>query len=661
MDTEIQENKQSILQYLLHKKWYVLFLILFWTACFLICRPFDASKGFQQDVICYDLTETVSLTGVVKNYSIEQRFTAEKNNLNRIWYTTGTCGRKNQGTMTIELKDAATGKVLAKDKQDVANLPDVEMVAFSFDPIEDSKGKDYIVSFSADSELESCIVLMGSNSPKLELAIVNEEETDNSLRIAIGYHETEYMWLRIAFFIAMLVISLILVLVVRGTDEWSFLAIAISFGLVFTFVSPFPHAMDEVTHFFRSFMISQGDLVDEMDKDGDIGGYVSDNYGLIVDDTLNMDAYLNTSDDWMQPFSEKESFYVNPYMSSYIPVNHAPGAIGIWIGRLFKLDAILVILLGRLTTLAVYIALCFIGIRKAEYYKGIYFVVASLPLGIFMAASYSADPLLIGATIMFISICMKYRFNQEQEVKIHELLLLLLGVALIASSKYLIYVPVLLLFFLIPRKCFSRKTTYILEIVTAVMIIAIFAIVAFYLLGKFNYTEDRNGHVDMGEQVAFLLGDKIRGLAILIDNFIETFFISARVLCFQNWSTPPIQNMDFPIACLYVLVAAGAKKKFEFESNKKRIWTGVLCLILAVLIHSMTAGALYLGYTPVGQAFADGVQSRYMLPIAPLILLGIAFCVPLENKMKYSEETTAFLLIIAGLNTVAGFIMATFI
>lgn len=82
-----------------------------------------------------------------------------------------------------------------------------------------------------------------------------------------------------------------------------------------------------------------------------------------------------------------------------------------------------------------------------------------MPYGLWLAGSFSIDPILIGASLMFLSISLKYYFDDSEDVvKTRDIILLLISGAFIASVKYLVYTPILLTFFLIPKKKFKKNS-----------------------------------------------------------------------------------------------------------------------------------------------------------------------------------------------------------
>lgn len=79
--------------------------------------------------------------------------------------------------------------------------------------------------------------------------------------------------------------------------------------------------------------------------------------------------------------------------ASVFDIMHLPQAIGVLIGKLIYPSVGVMVLLGRLTTLVLFIAALYFIIKKVRYGKWLFVFVASLPIMIQQAASVSYDPI----------------------------------------------------------------------------------------------------------------------------------------------------------------------------------------------------------------------------------------------------------------------------
>lgn len=632
----------------------LLIAIGFWALLFVVFHPFNIDTDRQQEV--YHSSNGQSTIGELsENVDYMQTFTAANDNLEALSFLIADYGRDNNaGTLTFTLVDAATGVTVGEASFEVADIRGTKWLRFEFPRIKDSKGKIYNLHIKGDSPQGVGVTMMGAKATK-EAILRDGEKTECEPYFQSVYYNPQMWNVKLGVWIAVVLLTLLLALFPGKADEKAFLKLSLSFGLMMVLLNPFPHALDEDTHYFRSFMISQADPVDETDKDGDIGGHVSDNYDDTIRRTLSLETFIEDNDFWMQRYSENEEFFVNPYMNSYVPVNHALGAAGIWLARVLDLPVVCCVIFGRLTTLLSYVILCYFAIRKAKYYKGLFFSVAMLPLGISLASSFSVDPILIACSLLFTSICWKYYFDQDQIVRRHELVLLLVGVLFIAASKYLIYTTVLLQYFLIPRSCFKRRPVYYMVLIIAVGLIAVMGLTQVKLLSMFDYVEDRNGDVDMTRQIAFLLSDVKRGLGILAQSFFNTLTMD---LCSMGFGTE--MHSVVHLLILFILGSAAVEpNKYSFKKTASKVRFSLLMLFIFCLSWCMTVGALYVAYSPVGQSFADGVQARYLIPLLMMILFVVS-CLPFKSKIRHLEEIRSFVAVLTLINTLASFLTMAF-
>lgn len=636
-----------------HRRWPRLLIALgFWALLILVYNPFNIEKDKQIEEY-YSFNGQTTIGEISADVVYSQEFKSNYDNLSSVALYMGTYDRKNYGDLTVALLDEK-GKMLSQCIMDVGDVTD-GWVQFDFSRLKDTKGKTYTLTIKGDSNVGQGVTIMCGHTDSCKPTKIDGKASRNSIYFQLIYQSDEALYLKLGVWIVLFLFSLIFVLFPGKADEKTFLKLAVCFGIIIAILNPFPHMLDENTHFFRSFMVSQGDFIDELDRKGNIGGYVADNYDEMIGNRLSLETLVENYDFWSGEFHSNEEFFENPYMSSYVPINHALGAAGIWIGRACNLPVYLCVWFGRLTTLAFYIILCYFAIRKAKYYKSLFFTVAMIPLGLSLAASFSVDPILIASSLLFTSICWRFYFDHEQRGRWHDIVLLLICVTFIAASKYLIYCTVLLQYFLIPRKCYKHKISYFMVLLIMLLLVALMGITQMQLLGMFEYMEDRNGDVDMARQLQFLLRDIPRGLKILAQSFYNTLTLNVSCLTFYSDHI----GIARLLGLLLVLAAALEPDKYVFESAKKMWGFIALMLFIICLSWAMTVGALYLAYSPVGSHYADGVQSRYLIPLLIMGLVPVS-CIPFKNKMRNYKEQVAFITVLIYVGSIIGMATAAF-
>ena len=94
-------------------------------------------------------------------------------------------------------------------------------------------------------------------------------------------------------------------------------------------------------------------------------------------------------------------------------IAYIPSAIGIVLGRGLGLSFTNIFMMGKLFNLFTYALLIYLAVKKIHYGKILITVIGLIPTNVFMAASYSYDPWIIG----FIILGYAYFFSYLQEEK----------------------------------------------------------------------------------------------------------------------------------------------------------------------------------------------------------------------------------------------------
>ena len=646
----------NIKQKVYEKRWFLVFLLFFWIYIIIVHNPFDISKGTNGDVIYGDSQKGITYE-ITDKQSISQSFIANYNQMKTVNVLVATCGRTNNGEIEFNVVDDK-GVTVGKYTTDMSEITDNSKISIPISGVEKAKGKQFTLSIKSKEAKEgNAIVVYKGNSYKgTAIAEQNSRTLDGTLCMDVEYYIFAFQILKIVLWILGIISSIVLVIIVDGANEKSFMIIAIATGVAIIFSNTFVHPLDESTHFFRSFMISQGDFLDCTDSQGNIGGWVSENYNQIMSQQLNIKNYLLNHEIWNQPFSKEKVFVINPYMSSVTPLNHAVAAIGVFIGRLINAPAIVVIILGRVSDLTFYICFCYAAIKNSRYYKTLFFTAALVPYGLWLAGSFSIDPILIGASLMFLSISLKYYFDDSEDVvKTRDIILLLISGAFIASVKYLVYTPILLTFFLIPKKKFKKKQ-WVTVLLLAIILIGIMALVQLKLLSSFKFTEDRNGDVDVARQIKYIISDFGTVFRNILNYFVES------QLGFFEGMTPRYgsETVRDLIGLFLIFGAAFEIKRYEFSNKNKKYIFILLMLFIFATIYLLTTVSLYLGFTPVGKFDVEGVQPRYFVPVLIFLMIPMSF-VPIKNNIKRYSEKVAFIMLLGQVNMFMGLLMDNFV
>jgi uncharacterized membrane protein len=198
------------------------------------------------------------------------------------------------------------------------------------------------------------------------------------------------------------------------SPEIIFLLFGLFFGTILVFVTPPFQAPDEGAHFKRAYQISSGQIVAKK-RNGSVGGVIPlsitklENYFMRLADKKTKITYQEIIDKMSIDLDPTETFFGHfPNTSLYSPVPYLPQSIGIAIGRLLNFHTLNLLYLGRLLNLICWTLLTYLAIKITPILKWIFVLLSLMPMTIFLAASLSADPILISASFLLIACTLKY-------------------------------------------------------------------------------------------------------------------------------------------------------------------------------------------------------------------------------------------------------------
>lgn len=199
----------------------------------------------------------------------------------------------------------------------------------------------------------------------------------------------------------------------------------------------------------------------------------------------------------------------------------------------------------------------------------------------------------------------------------------------------------------------QRIAIRILRIAACIMVALLVASFALpFLLNTGGSSDARGGEgVSSGGQLSFILADPMRYLRILF-NFSLYFLDAVRLgtslplqLAYIRWpETDYLNIVSMALLGLTLLCAVLDQGNRRGTSHGLRIMAvvGPVCSFL------LSATALYISYTPYGLDTINGMQYRYLLPIA-LPLLMFTLELPLLNRVRLKHLPLVVYFVMAAL------------
>lgn len=429
-----------------------------------------------------------------------------------------------------------------------------------------------------------------------------------------------------------------------------FLLIGGFFGLVMLVLTPPFQVPDEHDHFFRAVMISSGQFVaksypfsEELKKKVP-KKYLKGKGGIVPVSipytTRNVNHKLPFHPENKQQFSDLKKMlalplhmkgmpevFINTSAGGYAPPLYLPAALTIAVGKSFNLSALWLMYLGRLANLMVFLSLIYWALRITPTGKPVIFLLALMPMTLFLAPSLSIDGLIIASSILLVSALLNLARNDKLKVEHQFWIIIPLTFTLIALGK-VVYCPLILLFLISPKNLFGPKGDRLYLLITS-LVIAASAYLAWHWFkgaGKpltvigipFDFTNFQTIDkllplLNSKKQLNFLTHYPGSIFTILIHtlqeqgrHYIESFI---GLLGWLDTELPLWIHITYPCA-----LTAAALSSRPTNINPKTEKT------LLISSWAICCGAILLGFylfsTPVANTIIGGIQGRYFIPIA---------------------------------------------
>ena len=439
-------------------------------------------------------------------------------------------------------------------------------------------------------------------------------------------------------------------------------------GLAILVITPPFEVPDEPQHFFRAFQFSEGRreavVLDTEDKFAGISStqtatMLPKSLSALVDasDLANVRFKPDNKIDLSKirasvttPLNPSEREYLP--IPTYPPAAYVPQVVGIWIGRLLGLSPLFLFYSARLCALCAWLALTFFAIRATPILKWAYFLLALMPMTLFMVGSNSSDSIILGVSFLMSATLFRWAYDSTKgRITMADLGALLAMAVVIALSKA-IYLSLLFLYFLVPQKKFaSRKIHYLaLAAIIAVSIGAYFGWTVLDVpvtlhgptvqLARYGVDRAPVPNVSPIKQLEFIRLHTVEFAAVLANTFaVFGLYYLYSFVGFFGWLDTPLPGA---LVFMYAVALTGACFISSDIVNWKQRTLGFSVFAVTTLVSLVY---FYLGWNSVGMDRIGGFQGRYLIPLAPALLLVFSRTSRSEIRNLFSMLLIAFVLL----------------
>ncbi|HBS88922.1 MAG: hypothetical protein A2W91_05715 [Bacteroidetes bacterium GWF2_38_335] len=422
---------------------------------------------------------------------------------------------------------------------------------------------------------------------------------------------------------------------IKIRPESIFAFFALIFGLLFVFLTPPFQSPDENNHFYRAYQISEGHLISEK-IDNRLVAFVPQSlvkttgpFTSLYWNNLTKTSFRVIRETLEIPLNpEKKQFVDIPNTAMYSPISYLPQAFILFLLKPVNLPPLYLFYCTRIFTLFFWVFCIFLAIRIIPFYKWLFILVALLPMSLFINASISADVMTNIISFFLIAFILNAAYSQP-EIKTRHLVFII-GLSIFLALSKVVYTPLILLYFIIPRKKFGSKKKYIIQtcLLFAVSFISVFVWSSTMNSLYIQYNE-YNEHfrdgitlvkcADMHKQLAYILDNGTYILDVFFSSTQKSFDMYAEgYIGTFGWLDTPLPHWLIYLSYFVIIFVGLADKDHKIKVKPKHKIIMFLGLFLIFFLIFITQ---HLTWDCVGSDYIISIQGRYFIPAFPLLFM----------------------------------------
>lgn len=433
--------------------------------------------------------------------------------------------------------------------------------------------------------------------------------------------------------------------------EHAMLIMILVFGLIALFLVPPFAAPDEFRHFARAYDISSGHLtIQEVETRAEfLGGrtmqvveipqdifdlklLTETNSKSFVDEmnngTICIPAYLEA----LSKAPSNETTMVAAYGTAQIsPLAYLPQVVALFIGRLLGVRGIWLYYVSRLGNLLVAAVLSWWAVRKISHYKEIMYVIAMIPTILFLRVTNSTDGFLLGIVFVLMAEMLELRESKRQlAIKDYVIISVCILFMSLIKAPYILMVGLLAT---LDKQQFQGKNLY----KYGVIILEIAVGAGIYLISTQMLADSASTVSTSAESSVSILGYFMSHMASQIVLLMNTFLDGVITSFFASFGWPTGITVAGWSMLMYVVTVIGTK-----EGRRQNVRLRITAIVIAVFAWAAVIMVFYLVSSP-GSGYIGGIQSRYMIPLFPILAIGLA------PGVEWKKDYRKYLIVCTGM------------
>lgn len=409
-------------------------------------------------------------------------------------------------------------------------------------------------------------------------------------------------------------------------EKW-FLLVAGIFGVVFILILPVGQSPDDIMHFRRAYGITEGVLIPStINENGGVGSAVPVDTEEVLETFPEAGHYGEVVEELGSGVVEKtEQAYNNTALYNF--VCYIPQSLAIMIGKMFGFSTAGLAYLARIFNFVLWMVLVYFAIKLIPKFKKIVLFIAFLPITLQEATSLAPDALAIGLGLFLISYVVYLAYDRKGVLSKKELALLYAIAGVMGFCK-IVYLPLVLLYLVIPEERFGSKKRKWIHLAVIGALVAALNLV--WLIVSSGFLIEFNPGVNSKEQLMWIMTHPFGYMVVIA----RTIAMNAE-LWMSNMLGMHLGSFVFNLPSV-IFLASFAMFVVLFvqrdETLKLKIFDRVVFIATFLIIVMLIFTSLYIQWTAVSAPIIDGVQGRYFLPV--LLLVPIMFCGKDNKKLR---------------------------
>jgi uncharacterized membrane protein len=438
------------------------------------------------------------------------------------------------------------------------------------------------------------------------------------------------------------------------TPERTLLLVGLVGGLLFLAVTPPFQAPDEPHHFARAYQLSEGvlfppagraNLPASVLRAGEMWNALCFHTEERVDRGVLREAFALPLD----PERRADGNIGGAALST--PAPYLPQALAALAGRGLGLRPLAILYLCRLANLLASLAVAWTAVRIAPFFRWLFAFLALDPMALFLRSTASPDALIDAAALLLVAVCLSLAAKPAERPRPGASALLVATVALLALAKgasYLLLPSLVLLIPLAGQKG-RRRTAALVTLIGAVAAVSLAGAGLSGWAARRAYTPLRPEiGADLALQTAEILHHPVRFLGLAaVDAVRHASIYAIQFVGNLGWLDTPLPApvlLGYALLLLALALVDGAPH-FALAAPGRLLVAGIAAgTFLAI------AASQYLLWTPVAASYVDGIQGRYLLPLAPaaaLLFLNRRFARDLDRLGAWLAATAALVTVVS--------------